>query len=76
MEETMKCIWMLVLLVAVTSSAYAQDKPNIVFIFADNLGYGEVGACGGGILRRAATTRIGSLAAVVAGVEQRHGDGI
>ena len=37
--------------------AYAQDKPNIVFIFADNLGYGELGAYGGGILRGAPTPR-------------------
>jgi hypothetical protein len=26
-------------------------KPNIVFILMDNLGYGEVGAYGGGMLR-------------------------
>ena len=72
----MKRMWMLLLLVAVTSSAYAQDKPNIVFIFADNLGYGELGSYGGGILRGAPTPRIDSLAAVVSGVEQRHGDRI
>ena len=28
-----------------------DKKPNIVFIFADNIGYGEIGAYGGGILR-------------------------
>ena len=37
-------------------------KPNIVFILADNLGYGEVGAYGGGITRGAPTPRIDSLA--------------
>jgi hypothetical protein len=33
-------------------------KPNIVFILMDNLGYGEVGCYGGGILRGAATPNI------------------
>jgi arylsulfatase len=37
-------------------------KPNIVFISMDNLGYGEVGRYGGGILRGAATPRIDKLA--------------
>ena len=37
-------------------------KPNIVFIMADNLGYGEPGCYGGGILRGAATPRIDKLA--------------
>jgi len=38
------------------------DQPNIVFILTDNLGYGEIGAYGGGITRGAATPRIDSLA--------------
>src|SRR5262245_10560148 len=37
-------------------------KPNIVFILMDNLGYGEVGCYGGGILRGAPTPRIDKLA--------------
>ncbi len=41
----------------------ATPKPNIVFILADNLGYGEPGCYGGGILRGAATPRIDRLAA-------------
>jgi Sulfatase/Periplasmic binding protein-like domain len=49
-----------------TQGAYAQDiansKPNIVFILIGNLGYGEVGAFGGGITRGAATPRIDQLA--------------
>lgn len=37
-------------------------KPNIVLILADNLGYGELGVYGGGILRGAPTPRIDELA--------------
>jgi len=45
---------------AVPSSA--AEKPNIVLILADNLGYGELGVYGGGILRGAPTPRIDRLA--------------
>jgi arylsulfatase A-like enzyme len=46
------------------SSSMAADsaKPNIVFILMDNLGYGEPGVYGGGVLRGAATPRIDKLA--------------
>jgi arylsulfatase A-like enzyme len=41
----------------------AQDqKPNIVLLFMDNLGYGELGVYGGGILRGAPTPKIDELA--------------
>jgi len=39
-----------------------NKKPNIVFILVDNLGYGELGVYGGGILRGAPTPRIDKLA--------------
>ena len=39
-----------------------QTKPNVVFIFADNLGYGELGSYGGGITRGAPTPRLDALA--------------
>src|SRR5271154_3988057 len=59
----------LILLTAVLSllgffgSLQAQTKkPNIVFILTDNLGYGELGVYGGGILRGAPTPRIDKLA--------------
>lgn len=47
-----------------TPNAHAQasKKPNIVFILADNLGYGELGVYGGGLLRGAPTPRIDALA--------------
>jgi len=54
----------LALVGAPSASAQApQQKPNIVFILADNLGYGELGCYGGGILRGAPTPRIDELAA-------------
>ena len=40
-----------------------QQKPNILFILADNTGYGDLGAYGGGELRGAPTPRIDRLAA-------------
>ncbi len=43
-------------------NAYAQQKPNVIFILMDNLGYGEVGCYGGGITRGAETPRIDKLA--------------
>ena len=52
----------LLLLLAATNAAYSQGKPNIVLILMDNLGYGELGVYGGGILRGAPTPRIDSLA--------------
>ena len=50
----------LVLLSAMAQAAAKQ--PNILFILADNLGYGELGSYGGGATRGAATPRIDSLA--------------
>jgi arylsulfatase A-like enzyme len=40
-----------------------HDQPNILFILMDNLGYGELGSYGGGIIRGCPTPRIDSLAA-------------
>src|SRR5690242_11208578 len=40
----------------------AAEKSNIVLMLADNLGYGELGCYGGGILRGAPTPRIDKLA--------------
>ncbi len=53
---------LLALPLLVNNSALAAEKPNIVLIVMDNLGWGEVGVYGGGILRGAETPRIDELA--------------
>ena len=50
------------ILCAVAPAKAAEKEPNIVFMLVDNLGYGELGAYGGGILRGAPTPRIDKLA--------------
>jgi arylsulfatase A-like enzyme len=47
---------------AANAQSPTAAKPNIVFILVDNLGYGELGVYGGGILRGAPTPRIDKLA--------------
>jgi arylsulfatase A-like enzyme len=42
--------------------AQQSQKPNIVFILADNVGYGDLGSYGGGELRGAPTPRLDELA--------------
>jgi arylsulfatase A-like enzyme len=44
------------------AAAQQPKKPNIVFMLTDNLGYGELGVYGGGILRGAPTPNIDALA--------------
>ena len=41
-----------------SNEARAQKKPNIVLVFMDNFGWGELGCYGGGVLRGAPTPRI------------------
>ncbi len=61
-----RCMLTIVCVLACTAllseAARAQDKPNIVLIFMDNFGYGELGCYGGGITRGAPTPRIDRLA--------------
>lgn len=69
MEKVMKNITLLSMLsVILVMSVYsdellAAEKPNIVFMMADNLGYGDVGVYGGGEVRGMPTPRIDELAA-------------
>jgi arylsulfatase A-like enzyme len=48
-------------LIVATAQAQ-QPKPNVVFILADNVGYGDLGSYGGGALRGAPTPRLDQLA--------------
>ena len=43
-------------------TAAQQPNPNIVLVFMDNFGWGELGVSGGGILRGASTPRIDKFA--------------
>jgi arylsulfatase len=53
----------LVLMAAATQAVAQQPpKPNVVFILADNVGYGDLGSYGGGELRGVPTPRPDALA--------------
>ena len=52
----------LALLMFFGTARAADTKPNVVFILADNVGYGDLGPYGGGELRGAPTPRIDQLA--------------
>jgi len=43
-------------------SIFAQDKPNVIIMLVDNLGWGELGVYGGGSLRGAPTPNLDKLA--------------
>jgi arylsulfatase len=60
--RTASLLIMMVLVMGVSTSNAQTAKPNIVLVFMDNLGWGELGVYGGGILRGAPTPRIDKLA--------------
>lgn len=61
--STRRIITIVVLALCLTASlAAAQNKPNVVLILVDNLGWGELGVYGGGELRGAPTPRLDRLA--------------
>ena len=59
-----KAVLLFVLALGITPlpSLAQEEQPNIVLVFMDNFGWGEIGAYGGGVLRGAPTPRIDSLA--------------
>ena len=54
---------LVVLWLSPTVSADAAEKPNVVLMMADNVGYGDLGAYGGGVIRGMPTPRLDRLAA-------------
>jgi arylsulfatase len=51
-----------VVLALLIAAGPAAAKPNVVLVFMDNFGWGELGTYGGGVLRGAPTPRIDRLA--------------
>jgi arylsulfatase A-like enzyme len=63
MEIVMRRIWTSVVMAGLMASPLiAQDKPNVVIMLADNVGYGDIGAYGAGQVRGMPTPRIDRLA--------------
>ena len=50
------------LLLMTIAPSFASEKPNVVVMMVDNLGWGELGVYGGGELRGAPTPRLDKLA--------------
>ena len=59
MKNLLSCLSIIFL----TVNLSAQNQPNIIFMLSDNLGYGDLGCYGGGIIRGAPTPNIDQLAA-------------
>lgn len=62
MKVIMKLILVVLAVACFASVAHAAKKPNIVLVYMDNFGYGELGVYGGGITRGGVTPRIDALA--------------
>ena len=62
MKTTTLAMMLLALVGSQTAFAQQNNKPNVVFILADNVGYGDLGSYGGGELRGAPTPRLDALA--------------
>src|SRR6478672_5328795 len=62
MLHTLACAFVAVATFAALPGMAEEKKPNVVFILADNVGYGDLGPYGGGELRGAPTPRIDQLA--------------
>jgi len=50
------------LTIIVATAATASERPNAVLMLADNVGWGDIGAYGGGEMRGMPTPRIDSIA--------------
>lgn len=61
-EKSIQVLFSVFFVLSMLSTGARAAQPNIVLIFMDNFGWGEIGAYGGGILRGAPTPRIDSIA--------------
>jgi len=52
---------LIVLFLFAAAANLAQDKPNVILMLADNVGYGDIGAFQGGEIRGMPTPRIDGL---------------
>ena len=56
------CVFAAAVALPIAPALAQEKKPNVVFILADNVGYGDLGAYGGGELRGAPTPRLDQIA--------------
>ena len=62
MKRNIFFLFLSILMFSPLSFAQAKAKPNVVIMMVDNLGWGEIGTYGGGVLRGARTPRLDELA--------------
>jgi len=58
----LRCTLLLMIVLGLACPIYSQDRPNIVLMLSDNIGYGDFGCYGGGIIRAAPTPNLDQLA--------------
>ncbi|MEP4486015.1 MAG: arylsulfatase [Halioglobus sp.] len=62
MKYTCLRIFAVIAAMLMAPTLQAAQQPNVVFMLSDNLGYGDLGSYGGGIVRGAPTPRLDALA--------------
>jgi len=62
MKRTIQKTLAVLALILTGSSAWAAEQPNVVLMLADNVGWGDIGAFGGGEVRGMPTPNIDGLA--------------